>query len=468
MKAQTIKKNSQESLEEKILEKKSVHFNFKNFYSAHSEDYSPYLQKNNKDKHSYFQDISLSMKMNILNIFKPDKFAKQKKELNSVFRKLIAQENYKDMNDFLEQGFVPDINNYHLLANKVDRSTGEYALLPLIKEKPLYGVLAQFLFVNSHFQIYCNKILLKIQEHFPQEHLSADLIKQLHSSGKPYKDLPLSTLSYDKEHLVAAINMHNLCLNPKFAIPMFSHALKRIANHDKYSYISAEWSVGAVLKSLYTYVEPHLSVEDISFIKTFLKKQKDKIYKQGGNMELYNAVNDFYDTIDIAYQLDASENTDSIDNDKKHLLDQKDYKEQLLCQVKHIYGNDNQKNLSVPQHVAPLVIDQKQFLPQHTHIINKIKSIHNALAGAENLLGNDMIEQINKVVSETLPLTIEKYHSINVDFRDKIKNVEGKNAHELLEESLSNILVIMKDAEIQLEQAKVNEFSLINRKNKII
>ena len=146
-------------------------------------------------------------------------------------------------------------------------------------------------------------------------------------------------------------------------------------------------------------------------------------------------------------------------------LDQVGYKENLLNKVKVIYGN--QSSNSLQHRFLSLHIEENKFLTNHKILIENIKNIHKKLSGHENLLDNENIDKINKILGDTLPVTIHKYNQIDPNFRENIKNTEGKNAHQLFEESLTNILFTMKEVEFNLEQAKVNDLSLTNRKNRI-
>lgn len=452
MKAQSILNEATDSVEEDIiLQKKQASFNFKDFYLSQNLDYSPYLKKD-ENNYYFFTKISHYIKNEIVLLVKTEQFSNQKKEINYVVNKLIENKNFEEMNDFCKHGFVPDNQNHILLLKKLDKEGGDGSLFPIQKKQPLFGVLAQLVFINSHFQIHCKSILEKLQSKFPGEILSPELFAQLYDSGKEYKGVKINTLHYDKSNLLCAVNMHNTCINPEFSLNLFSYALKRVFNSKNYSYISVEWSIGSVLTTLYPYVEPYLSLDDKIFISNQLKTNRDKTYKKGGALDVCQA-------IDKLSLLVSYNNTLGVEQDT--------YKQQLLQQVQHIYGNHSQSTTPFTSHVLPLTIEHTVLLNEHSSLIDNIKSIHGKLTGFEKLLDNDTVDQVNKIVSETLPLTIEKYNNIDINFRDKVKNIEGKNAHQLFTESLDNILSIMKDVEMNLEQAKVNDLSLVNRRNRI-
>lgn len=182
-------------------------------------------------------------------------------------------------------------------------------------------------------------------------------------------------------------------------------------------------------------------------MKDLLKNNLDKLFKEGASDEIKDILNNLY-----AKVVENIQPGDTLD-----------YKTKMLERVRSLYNNENDSF----HHFLPLHIEDNKYLPSHKELIEKIKIIHVKLSGGEEFLDNETIDKVNKISSETLPITLLKYQQIDINFRDTIKNTEGKNAHQLLEESLTNILLSMQEIEIYLEQIKVNDLSLVNRKNRI-
>lgn len=216
-------------------------------------------------------------------------------------------------------------------------------------------------------------------------------------------------------------------------ITLFCHVLQRLFHPEKYEYTSIQWGVESVLNTLLPYVKLYLNNEDKQFLFEKVQTNRDRTFKSGASQEIQNVINNLYENLLADIQ--------GVDKDG--------YKENLMRKVRKIYG---QSSDTLEQQFLPLHIEDNQFLPNHKILIDNIKNIHKKLTGSENLLDEINIDKINKID----PL-----------FRENIKNTEGKNAHQLFEESLTNILFTMKEVEFNLEQVKVNNLSLVNRKNRI-
>lgn len=426
-----------------------MQLSFKTFYLSKEKPPSPYKIKDNKEfkeKFKYFKKLNKKFQ----NLFMPkDKFLAEKKEIRDVIINLINHKNLEEINEFVMNGFAFDRDLTKLLLSKLDKYDADKQLLPIHKKQPLSGILAQVFFCSSHFQIYCHKILESLNTHFPQEVLSVNMFDGFDDYSKSYNGVRLREIAHDKDNAIQAMHIHNLCINPEFSIPLFYHALQRAFHPENYEYISVEWGIGSVLKVLFPYVKHYLSNDDKQFLFEKVQSNRDRLFKNGASQDIKNVINDFHEIVLADIQC----------------LDQVGYKENLLNKVKVIYGN--QSSNSLQHRFLSLHIEENKFLTNHKILIENIKNIHKKLSGHENLLDNENIDKINKILGDTLPVTIHKYNQIDPNFRENIKNTEGKNAHQLFEESLTNILFTMKEVEFNLEQAKVNDLSLTNRKNRI-
>lgn len=75
-------------------------------------------------------------------------------------------------------------------------------------------------------------------------------------------------------------------------------------------------------------------------------------------------------------------------------------------------------------------------------------------------------EEIYKLVEETLPNVIKKYLSIDEEYRNTLKNIEGKYPSDLLLESLNNIYQQVNMMNQCMNEEKVSNLSIDNRKIK--
>ncbi len=90
-------------------------------------------------------------------------------------------------------------------------------------------------------------------------------------------------------------------------------------------------------------------------------------------------------------------------------------------------------------------------------IKNKYESLNDDVSSILKLDLDKRLEDTNKI--------IKKYLSLDPDYRESLKNIEGKSAYDLMMESLS---VVDKDFTKLIEehnQAIVNDMSILNRKN---
>lgn len=448
--------NNNTALEDSgMFDKKQTHTtSFKYFYISQNEDLSPFIKKKRKAKFKSFKKLSSYLK----NFFhKPEQFSKEKQQINNIVVDLIQDQNYLKFNQILENGFIPSADIASMIVNKTQSSYFEEVLLTIQDKQPLHDILAQILFVSKNFAYNCYDKLLTFQEYFPEEVLHPDFFTdQTKPYNKSYKNIYINHDIGNSDYATAAIQMHNSCLNPTFSMSLFSYCLKRVLNHKKYeSEINSYCEVGTIddcLLILYRYVKKYLTKEDKDFIFNMLYTP-DKIKSMQNG------------TFPFCLSFLKKLADDNIKINVPKYTEQE--KQNLLNMVPVIYKN--QKNDYIHQlHFLNLTINENSLLTEHQNTIRVIKNIHTKLCNHENLLHADDIDKINKIVLETLPITIEKYEKIDPDFRESVKNIEGKNANLLFSESLHNVLVIMKDCELKLEQAKVNDLSLINRKNKVI
>ncbi len=70
---------------------------------------------------------------------------------------------------------------------------------------------------------------------------------------------------------------------------------------------------------------------------------------------------------------------------------------------------------------------------------------------------------LNNLWNKRLPEIIGKFLSIDTDYRTSLKNIEGKNAQELMMESLGSIKNNIKQLTLESENKKLNELSVTNR-----
>lgn len=101
-----------------------------------------------------------------------------------------------------------------------------------------------------------------------------------------------------------------------------------------------------------------------------------------------------------------------------------------------------------------------------TDMKEKIQSISREIEKIQNNDKTEYIEQVYTLSANTLPNIIKKYLSIDEDYRDSLKNIQGKLPGELLMESLENIFIQVKQINQQINEEKITSLSVETRKLK--
>lgn len=100
-------------------------------------------------------------------------------------------------------------------------------------------------------------------------------------------------------------------------------------------------------------------------------------------------------------------------------------------------------------------LDEK-FIIQVDNIQSLYKSIYNDLFEKKE---NHELDNLYK----ELPTVLEKFTSIHSDYRTSLKNIEGKNPEELMQESLNNIERKLTEYLEDINLDKVSDLSITQR-----
>lgn len=102
------------------------------------------------------------------------------------------------------------------------------------------------------------------------------------------------------------------------------------------------------------------------------------------------------------------------------------------------------------------------------NINNIIKEIENIKKNENDLYSDEYKEEIKKLIDDRLPNVIKKYLSIDEEYRTTLKNIEGKYPSQLLLESLSSIYDRVNQINKSINENKVSNLSIDNRKLKLL
>jgi len=101
-----------------------------------------------------------------------------------------------------------------------------------------------------------------------------------------------------------------------------------------------------------------------------------------------------------------------------------------------------------------------KFKQRIDNILEKVKKI--------KVKNNQIYEiELELLINNTLPNIIRKYLSIDIEYRNSLKNIEGKTPEELFSDALYNIDIKVSEIDLKMNEEKVKELSIENRKLKI-
>jgi hypothetical protein len=140
-------------------------------------------------------------------------------------------------------------------------------------------------------------------------------------------------------------------------------------------------------------------------------------------------------------------------------------KEELLKKVKSL-NNDEFITKKIKIDMAKTFKSIKTDLPESANLIlENIKINFNKLN--EKDIKNSLIN-IESLYEQKIPDILRKYLSIDMEYRQSLKNIEGKNAEELMLESLVHIQEIVKKEILGLNENNLRELSITQRHVKAI
>lgn len=102
-------------------------------------------------------------------------------------------------------------------------------------------------------------------------------------------------------------------------------------------------------------------------------------------------------------------------------------------------------------------------LPKEAHnMISQITHNYNLLKKSTTNRDFNHID-LDKIYTEKLPDILNKYISIDPEYRLSLTNIQGKNAEELMIMSLSNVHEVLLDEIKNINKDKLSELSVVQR-----
>lgn len=145
---------------------------------------------------------------------------------------------------------------------------------------------------------------------------------------------------------------------------------------------------------------------------------------------------------------------------------------QIMNNTKQTYGTQYVERMTIKE-VQSIEATRKMDLPEKArglldNISDLYQKIHSATHDAKNqvrpeVMNANIIFEINTLFEKRLPEILKKYLTIDAEYRQTLKNNQGKNAEDLMLESLGNIQDNFEHHWQEINQHKVDDLSVSNR-----
>jgi hypothetical protein len=101
-------------------------------------------------------------------------------------------------------------------------------------------------------------------------------------------------------------------------------------------------------------------------------------------------------------------------------------------------------------------------------IIHDIKDSYSNLLNHQTTLTDDQKFTINNIYDKRVPEVLQKYFSIDIEYRTSLTNLEGKNAENLMKESLTNFCEKLNTIIVEVNENKLQDLSVSKRYSRTI
>lgn len=172
--------------------------------------------------------------------------------------------------------------------------------------------------------------------------------------------------------------------------------------------------------------------------------------------ELKKIKTSFYETTDLLLKTTMAEHyskdlTAMIHNTK--VISSETYVEEKVVKNTQTLSNNYKVN-NLPENTKEIFHDlQKLYDKLEKHIPN---------------LNDDQKFLVENLFDKRIPEVLQKYFSIDEEYRETMKNFEGKNAKDLMDESLTNFKSKLTEVLENINEAKLSDLSVTKRYSKSI
>ena len=164
----------------------------------------------------------------------------------------------------------------------------------------------------------------------------------------------------------------------------------------------------------------------------------------------------FYDTIDFALKSTVQEyyskDIQQLMNSTKAASSENYVEEKMIKNTQILSTNYKVNNL-----------------PENTkEIFHDLQNLYNKLEKYRNDLTQEQVFLIDNLFEKRIPEALQKYLSIDIDYRQTMKNRDGKNAQDLMDESLLNFKNKLVQTLEDINQLKLSNLNVTKRYSKNI
>ena len=162
---------------------------------------------------------------------------------------------------------------------------------------------------------------------------------------------------------------------------------------------------------------------------------------------------------------------------KKKLSLKKIFDEVFMLPLKTVYAQSIQDNLEKTKavygenYLSRLTLENARkveysvdALPREArHLINKIESVFTQVNQEKTLLSDDEKFDLDNLFQKRIPEVMQKYLAISADYRESMVNTQGKNAKDLMLESLGNYAQKLEQMLEHQNERKLSDLSAVSR-----
>jgi hypothetical protein len=146
------------------------------------------------------------------------------------------------------------------------------------------------------------------------------------------------------------------------------------------------------------------------------------------------------------------------------------YQKDILNNLAKNYYTTLPKKQPTPTVVQSIIkkenIDLTKFPNFVSTVIQSIEELYDAIQKNSNTSQNIDFNQLNNLMEKRIPEVLNKFLKVEPNYRTTLTNTEGKNAEQLMLESLENIKMIFETTFKDIHQEHVNDLSATNRYTK--